>query len=83
MKFQLINTLGQLQVFTQYDNNGEASTIRLYADKPLIIEANSKDDLPKDIKLAIKARYVIAREVVGVEEGKVMGAFPNNEGGGK
>ena len=78
-KYQLINVLGQLQTFTQYDEKGNPSTLRLYTNKPLEIEANSMEELPNDIKLAIKARYVFIREIA--EENRVMGAFPNNEGG--
>ena len=79
MKFQLINVLGQLQTFTQYDKDGNPSTLRLYADKPLEIEAASKEELPDDIKLAVKARYVFLREIkLGAQKNNsVVGAFPN------
>lgn len=74
--------MGQLQTFTQYNEDGKPSTIRLYTKKPLEIEAESIDALPNDIKLAIKARYVFVREIKNEENPvKVMGAFPNNEGG--
>lgn len=51
-------------MFTQYDDKGVPHTLRLYSNKPLIIEAESLDKLPKEVKQAMMAKFIIVKEIV-------------------